>query len=97
MNSLDEVFEAVRLGDTHTVLRFLDEGGDVNAVDGARGMTLLLASVRCSKVKLCRVLLARGSDPNMTLLDLNNAPHTREQLMRCLLVRAEPSLGCLDL
>ena len=84
MNSLDEVFEAVRLGDTHTVLRFLDEGGDVNAVNGARGpdgMTLLLASVRCSKVELCRVLLARGADPNTTLLDLNNAPHKVTNLL----------------
>ena len=57
---------AVRDGDTHTVLRFLDEGGDIDAVD-AHGMTLLLGSVRCSKVELCRVLLERGADPNETL------------------------------
>ena len=61
-----EIMAAVRDGDTHTVLRFLDEGGDIDAVD-AHGMTLLLGSVRCSKVELCRVLLERGADPNETL------------------------------
>ena len=61
-----EIMAAVRDGDTQMVEHFLDEGGDVNAVD-ARGMTLLLGSVRCSKVELCRVLLERGADPNETL------------------------------
>ncbi len=61
-----EIMAAVRDGDTQMVEHFLDEGGRVNAVD-ARGMTLLLGSVRCSKVELCRVLLERGADPNETL------------------------------
>ena len=61
-----EIMAAVRDGDTQMVEHFLDEGGEVDAVD-ARGMTLLLGSVRCSKVELCRVLLERGADPNETL------------------------------
>ena len=57
-----EILDAARDGDISTVVRFLDEGGDVNAVD-ARGLTLL-RSVAYSQVDVCRVLVARGADPN---------------------------------
>ena len=57
-----EILDAARDGDIQTVVRFLDEGGDVNAVD-ARGLTLL-RSVAYSQVDVCRVLVARGADPN---------------------------------
>ena len=63
MSIPDEIIDAVRNGDTQTVNRFLDEGGDVNAFD-ARGRNLLVKSVSHSQVKLCRVLIARGADPN---------------------------------
>ena len=59
----NEIIEAASNGDTQTVNRFLDEGGDVNAFD-ARGRTLLVKSVSHSQVELCRVLIARGADPN---------------------------------
>ena len=59
----NDIIDAVRNGDTQTVNRFLDEGGDVNAFD-ARGRTLLVKSVAHSQVELCRVLIARGADPN---------------------------------
>ena len=72
-----EIMAAVRDGDTQMVEHFLDEGGDVNAVD-ARGMTLLLGSVRCSKVELCRVLLERGADPNETLRAHNERPFLKK-------------------
>ena len=55
---------AVRNGDKHTVLRFLDEGGDVNAYHYL-GWTLLTHSAWHSNVELCRELLARGADPNI--------------------------------
>ena len=58
-----EIMAAVRDGDTQTVLRFLDEGGDVNAYNYL-GWNLLTRSVRHSNVELCRELLARGADPN---------------------------------
>ena len=59
---------AVRNGDTHTVLRFLDEGGDVNAYHYL-GWTLLTHSAWHSNVELCRELLARGADPNIRQRD----------------------------
>ena len=59
----NEIIEAASNGDTQTVNRFLDEGGDVNAYD-ACGRTLLVKSVSHSQVELCRVLIARGADPN---------------------------------
>ena len=59
-----EIMDAARDGDIQTVVRFLDEGGDVNAYDYL-GYTLLLQSARYSKVELCRELLARGADPNI--------------------------------
>jgi hypothetical protein len=46
------------------VVRFLDEGGDVNAYD-AYGTTLLLASVTYSQVEMCRMLIAREADPTI--------------------------------
>ena len=58
-----EILDAARDGDIQTVVRFLDEGGDVNAFD-AHGRTLLVHSVAHSQVELCRVLIARGADPN---------------------------------
>ena len=58
----NEIMFAARDGDTQTVVRFLDAGGDVNAVD-AHGLTLL-RSVAYSQVDVCRVLVARGADPN---------------------------------
>ena len=63
MSIPNDIIDAVRNGDTQTVNRFLDEGGDVNAFD-ARGRTLLVKSVAHSQVELCRVLIARGADPN---------------------------------
>ena len=57
-----EIIDAARDGDIQTVVRFLDEGGDINAFD-ARGETLL-RSVAYSHVDVCRVLVARGADPN---------------------------------
>ena len=59
---------AVRNGDKHTVLRFLDEGGDVNAYHYL-GWTLLTHSAWHSNVELCRELLARGADPNIRQRD----------------------------
>ena len=59
----NEIIEAASNGDTQTVNRFLDEGGDVNAYD-ACGRTLLVKSVSHSQVELCRVLITRGADPN---------------------------------
>ena len=59
----DDIMDAARDGDIQTVVRFLDEGGDVNAFD-AHGRTLLVHSVVHSQVELCRVLIARGADPN---------------------------------
>ena len=59
----NEIMFAARDGDTQTVVRFLDAGGDVNAVD-AHGSNLLLQSLLFSKVELCRELVARGADPN---------------------------------
>ena len=59
----DDIMDAARDGDIQTVVRFLDEGGDVNAFD-AHGRTLLVHSVAHSQVELCRVLIARGADPN---------------------------------
>ena len=59
-----EIIDAARDGDIQTVVRFLDEGGDVNAYD-YMGYTLLWQSARYSKVELCRELLARGADPNI--------------------------------
>ena len=56
-------------GDTQTVLRFLDEGGDVNAFD-CHGSTLLVQSAHYSQVELCRELLARGADPNIRSNDV---------------------------
>ena len=55
--------DAARDRDIQTVVRFLDEGGDVNAFD-AHGRTLLVHSLAHSQVELCRVLIARGADPN---------------------------------
>ena len=71
----NEIMVAARDGDTQTVERFLDEGGDVNAYD-ARGTTLLRECASSyhkppfamtvprpilpSQVELCRVLVARG-------------------------------------
>ena len=57
-----EIMDAACDGDIQTVVRFLDEGGDINAFD-ARGETLL-RSVAYSHVDVCRVLVARGADPN---------------------------------
>ena len=51
----DDIMDAARDGDIQTVVRFLDEGGEVNAVD-ARGATMLGESVINSHVELCRVL-----------------------------------------
>lgn len=75
----DEIMAAARVGDTQTVERFLDEGGDINAYD-ARGETLLrecvssahrlegintiVTPVSPAQVELCRVLVARGADLN---------------------------------
>ena len=59
-----EIMDAAHDGDIQTVVRFLDEGGDVNAYD-YMGYTLLWQSARYSKVELCRELLARGADPNL--------------------------------
>ena len=63
-----EIIDAARDGEIQTVVRFLDEGGDVNAFD-ARGRTLLVKSVVHSQVELCRVLIARGADPNRSKLN----------------------------
>jgi len=75
----NEIMVAARDGDTQTVERFLDEGGDVNAYD-ARGTTLLrecassyhppplaitvTRPILPSQLELCRVLVARGADVN---------------------------------
>ena len=75
----NEIMVAARDGDTQTVVRFLDEGGDINAYD-ARGTTLLRECASSyhkppfeitvprpilpSQVELCRVLVARGADLN---------------------------------
>ena len=66
----DEIMAAARVGDTQSVVRFLDEGGEVNAVD-ARGATMLGESVLNSQVELCRVLIARGADPTSSGHDGN--------------------------
>jgi len=66
----DEIMAAARVGDTQSVVRFLDEGGEVNAVD-ARGATMLGESVINSHVELCRVLIARGADPTSSGHDGN--------------------------
>ena len=68
MSIPSEIMAAVRNGDTHTVLRFLDEGGDVNAYHYL-GWTLLTHSAWHSNVELCRELLARGADPNIRQRD----------------------------
>jgi ankyrin repeat protein len=66
MRTPHEIARAAHDGDTQTVVRFLDEGGDVNGLDRVpRGATLLLTSAACSHVELCRVLVARGADPNI--------------------------------
>ena len=59
-----EIAVAARDGDTQRVEQFLDAGGDVNGLDRGR-TTLLLASAAYSHVELCRVLAARGADPNI--------------------------------
>ena len=60
----DQIIAAAKGAFTPTVEEWLDAGGDVNAPDET-GTTLLLESVRHSRVELCRVLLARGADPSL--------------------------------
>ena len=70
----NEITEAARNGDIQTVEQFLDTGGDVNAVD-ARGITLLYGSVVYSQVDMCRMLVARGADPNKKINLLRSAAY----------------------
>jgi ankyrin repeat protein len=59
----EELFTAVRLGDTTAVLRLLQDGVGVDSAD-SRGQTPLMEAVRCRQIEVIRLLLERDADPN---------------------------------
>ncbi len=59
--AVEEMFRAIRQGDTGRVILLLDAGMDINAL-GRRGGTALMAVVARGPLDLIRVLLDRGAD-----------------------------------
>ena len=63
MGGGQSIFNVAENGNVNGVIRFLDEGLDINAKDG-NGYTVLHYACRSQKPEIVKVLLARGADIN---------------------------------
>ena len=71
----DALFASIISGDTHSVLRELEDGTDVNIADPASGATPLIAAAVHGNVDVTKLLLERGADPNGRGRDGGTALH----------------------
>ena len=63
LNKMAIFFEAIRTGDSKTILKFLEEG--INPNVQYHGMTALYYSILNDQAKIVRLLLDFGADPNL--------------------------------
>ena len=59
------LYQAAFDGDVQTILRLLEAGAEIDAVDPKHGDTPLLFAIENLQDEAVRVLLERGADPNL--------------------------------
>lgn len=66
-----EFFDAAVTGDSATVQRYIDDGGDVNSID--YDSSALMLAAQCGRTRVVEQLLKAGADPNLQDFCGNNA------------------------
>src|SRR5262245_56429042 len=61
----DELYSAIRAGDTKAVGQMLQRGTDVNARDRRGGMTALMHAATVGSLDTMKLLIERGADVNV--------------------------------
>jgi RNA polymerase primary sigma factor len=91
-NSLNPLFKlAILSGSEAAVRMYVDQGDDINAVDGSGRSPLLLAVSR-GHIGTCRILLEAGADPSVTDIEGRSALSlARDSRAPDLLALLEPS------